>query len=41
MNDKDRISPYIINAKSRRQVIEPMKNISLGIISDPIPNTPN
>ena len=42
MSDKDRISPYNINTKSRRQVMRIEKNISIrGLLVDLILNYPN
>ena len=39
MSDKDRISPYNINTKSRRQVMRIEKNISIrGLLVDLILN---
>ena len=33
MSDQDRISPYIINTKSKRQVMRTKKNINSGNIN--------
>ena len=38
MSDQQRISPYSINTMSSRQVIRNKKNITRGLLVDPIPN---
>ena len=40
-SDQDRISPYIIHTISSRQVMRIEKNISHGLLADPISNSPN
>ena len=41
MCDQGRISPYIINTISGRQVMRIKKNINYGLLVDPIPNSQN
>ena len=41
MSDQDRISPYIIHTISSRQVMRIEKNISYGLLADPISNSSN
>ncbi|PFX30155.1 Receptor-type tyrosine-protein phosphatase F [Stylophora pistillata] len=41
ISDQDRVSPYNINIISSRQVMRRKKNISKGILLDPIPTSPN
>ena len=41
LSDQDRISPYNVNTISSRQVMRIKKTINLGIIVDPIQNSPN
>ena len=41
LSDQDRISPYNINTISSGKVMRIKKTINLGIIVDPIRNSPN
>ena len=41
MSDQDRISPYIIQTISSRQLMRIEKNNNEGLLADPIPNSPN
>ena len=41
MCDQGRISPYIINTISGRQVMRIKKNINYGLLVDSIPNSQN
>ena len=41
ISDQDRISPYIINTISSRQVMKIRKISIRGLLVDPIPNSPN
>ena len=41
VSDQDRISPYYIYAISFRQVMRIKKISVMGLLIDPIPNSPN
>ena len=41
ITDQYKISPHNINAMSRGQVMRIKKNMNLGILNYPIPNSPN
>ena len=41
MHDQDRISPYNNDTISSRQVMRIRKIPNMGLLDDPIPNSPN